>query len=243
MNLKEMIQADEQNAKRLITESSVMVGIPCYGGNITEGTFSSVINLTVMALQLGMKMTFETLSNESFISRGRNSLAAKFLAGTYSHLMFIDADIQFNAEDVVRLVLHDQDVVGGVYPQKTIPPKMVVNTLDNAETQGDLLEVGTLGTGFMLIKRQVFIKLVSENIVDNYVDSIGLSEEFEKHQFTFFDSMLDTQKRYLTDDWAFCRRSRQAGFKIWADKTIELIHSGYMRFFPDMTQLEGKKDG
>jgi len=212
---------------------------PCYGGNITEVCFSSYLGFTIMAMQNGINFQVDTLSNESNVNRARNSCAAKFLSGDCTHLMFVDADIQFNPQDIVKLINHDKDIVGGVYPQKTLPPKMVVNTLNNGEHEGDLIEVGTLGTGFMLIKRSVFEKMIEEGATP-YVDAIGLSQQENANQYDFFQCTIDSQGRYLTEDWSFCRRWRQLGGKIWADKTIGLTHVGYFRFPPDMEQLNGK---
>ncbi len=212
---------------------------PCYGGNITEVCFSSYLGFTIMAMQNNINFQIDTLSNESNVNRARNSCAAKFLSGDCTHLMFVDADIQFNPQDIVKLINHDKDIVGGIYPQKTLPPKMVVNTLNNGEQQGDLIEVGTLGTGFMLIKRRVFEKMIEEGATP-YVDAIGLSPEENANQYDFFQCTIDSKGRYLTEDWSFCRRWRQLGGKIWADKTIGLTHVGYFRFPPDLEQLNGK---
>ena len=212
---------------------------PCYGGNITEVCFSSYLGFTIMAMQNKINFQIDTLSNESNVNRARNSCAAKFLSGDCTHLMFVDADIQFNPQDIVKLINHDKDIVGGIYPQKTLPPKMVVNTLNNGEQQGDLIEVGTLGTGFMLIKRRVFEKMIEEGATP-YVDAIGLSPEENANQYDFFQCTIDSKGRYLTEDWSFCRRWRQLGGKIWADKTIGLTHVGYFRFPPDLEQLNGK---
>jgi hypothetical protein len=211
---------------------------PCYGGNITEVCFSSYLGFTIMAMQNGINFQIDTLSNESNVNRARNSCAAKFLSGDCTHLMFVDADIQFNPKDIVKLINHDKDIVGGIYPQKTLPPKMVVNTLNNGEQQGDLIEVGTLGTGFMMIKRSVFEKMIEAGATP-YVDAIGLSTQENANQYDFFQCTIDSQGRYLTEDWSFCRRWRQLGGKIWADKTIGLTHVGYFRFPPDMEKLNG----
>ena len=210
---------------------------PCYGGNITEVCFSSYLGFTIMAMQNGINFQIDTLSNESNVNRARNSCAAKFLSGDCTHLMFVDADIQFNPQDIVKLVNHDKDIVGGIYPQKTLPPKMVVNTLNNSEQQGDLIEVGTLGTGFMLIKRSVFEKMIEEGATP-YVDAIGLSPEENANQYDFFQCTIDSKRRYLTEDWSFCRRWRQLGGKIWADTKIALAHVGYYRFQPDLGAMK-----
>lgn len=212
---------------------------PCYGGNITEVCFSSYLGFTIMAMQNNINFQIDTLSNESNVNRARNSCAAKFLSGDCTHLMFVDADIQFDPKDIVKLINHNKDIVGGIYPQKTLPPKMVVNTIDNAKTEGDLIEVGTLGTGFMLVKRRVFEEMIAHGATP-YVDDIGLTQEENSNQYDFFQCTIDSKGRYLTEDWSFCRRWRELGGSIWADKTIGLTHVGYFRFPPDMEQLNGK---
>ncbi len=211
---------------------------PCYGGQITEVCFSSYLQWTILAMQNGLDFQLDTLSNESNVNRARNSCAAKFLAGDATHLMFVDADIQFRAEDINKLVSHDKEIVGGIYPQKTLPPKMVVNTLDNGKREGDLVEVGTLGTGFMLIKRVVFQAMIEEG-AQKYTDAIGLSSVENDNQYDFFNCTIDSNGRYLTEDWSFCRRWRQIGGQIWADITIPLVHVGYHRFYPNMEQING----
>jgi len=211
---------------------------PCYGGQITEVCFSSYLQWTILALQNNLDFMVDTLSNESNVNRARNSCAAKFLAGDATHLMFVDADIQFRPEDIVKLVAHDKDIVGGIYPQKTLPSKMVVNTLENGKREGDLVEVGTLGTGFMLIKRGVFERMIAAG-TQKYTDAIGLEESANNYQYDFFNCTIDSQGRYLTEDWSFCRKWRELGGTIWADTTIPLVHVGYYRFQPDLEQING----
>ena len=210
---------------------------PCYGGNITEVCFSSYLGFTIMAMQNGINFQIDTLSNESNVNRARNSCAAKFLSGDCTHLMFVDADIQFNPQDILKLINHDKEIVGGIYPQKTLPPKMVVNTLNNGEQQGDLIEVGTLGTGFMLIKRSVFEKMIQAGATP-YGDDIGLSDIENNNQYDFFNCTIDSNGRYLTEDWSFCRKWRELGGEIWADTTVALAHVGYYRFQPDMGAIK-----
>jgi len=210
---------------------------PCYGGQITEVCFSSYLQWTILALQNNLNFQIDTLSNESNVNRARNSCAAKFLSGDATHLMFVDADIQFNPTDIVKLVAHNKDVVGGIYPQKTLPPKMVVNILDNARTEGDLIEVGTLGTGFMLVKRGVFEQMIASG-AQKYTDAIGLSSVENDNQYDFFNCTIDSQGRYLTEDWSFCRKWRELGGTIWADTTVALAHVGYYRFQPDLGAIK-----
>jgi hypothetical protein len=206
---------------------------PCYGGQITEVCFNSYLQWSVIATKNNIDFQIDTLSNESNVNRARNTCASKFLSGDATHLMFVDADIKFNPTDVVKLLTHDKDIVGGIYPQKTLPPKMVVNTIDNGKREGNLIEVGTIGTGFMLIKRTVFEKLIEEGATP-YNDQMEL---INNNQYDFFQCTIDSRGRYLTEDWSFCRRWRQVGGEVWADLDVALEHVGYFRFQPDMEAL------
>jgi len=206
---------------------------PCYGGQITEVCFNSYLQWSVIATKNNIDFQIDTLSNESNVNRARNTCASKFLSGDATHLMFVDADIKFNPTDVVKLLTHDKDIVGGIYPQKTLPPKMVVNTINNGKREGNLIEVGTIGTGFMLIKRTVFEKLIEEGATP-YNDQMEL---INNNQYDFFQCTIDSRGRYLTEDWSFCRRWRQVGGEVWADLDVALEHVGYFRFQPDMKAL------
>ena len=206
---------------------------PCYGGQITEVCFNSYLQWSIIATKNNIDFQIDTLSNESNVNRARNTCASKFLSGDATHLMFVDADIKFNPTDVVKLLTHDKDIVGGIYPQKTLPPKMVVNTIDNGKREGNLIEVGTIGTGFMLIKRTVFEKLIEEGATP-YNDQMEL---INNNQYDFFQCTIDSRGTYLTEDWSFCRRWRQVGGEVWVDLDIALEHVGYFRFQPDMETL------
>ena len=91
--------------------------IPCYGGQINEGCFISMLKYMATAQRLGLNFTIDTMVNESLIPRGRNSLVAKMLyfEPKSTHLMFIDADIGFEPEEIFKLILADKDIAGGLY--------------------------------------------------------------------------------------------------------------------------------
>ena len=214
---------------------------PCYGGQITEVCFSSYLQFMVLGLKENINFQIDTLSNESNVNRARNSCAAKFLTGDATHLMFVDADIQFEASSIVKLLTAGKDIVGGIYPQKILPPKMVVNTIPDAKEEGDLLEVGTLGTGFMMIKRSVFEKMIEAG-VQKYHDDIGLTNEASDNQYDFFNCTIDSRGRYLTEDWSFCAKWRELGGEIWADMSIPLAHVGSHKFLPSKEYIERGTD-
>ncbi len=101
--------------------------MPCYGGQLTESTFMSYIKWANTARQLGLDWTVETMTNESLISRARNTLTAKFLHTKEStHLMFIDADIGWEPWHLLVMLDAQKDVIGGLYPMKSLPIKWSV---------------------------------------------------------------------------------------------------------------------
>ena len=205
----------------------VHIAMPCYGGMLTESTFMSFIKWANTARQLGIDWTLETMVNESLISRARNTLTAKFLdMPTATHLFFVDADIGWEPWHLLVLLNRDVDVIGGLYPMKTMPIKWVVNGFDGAETGPDgLQEVSKAGTGFLLMKKHVFEKLNKHPAVKQYKNDIGLDPRYDQHLKTYFDTAV-RQNRYYSEDWTFCENWRDLGGKIYVDKRVLLRHSG-----------------
>jgi hypothetical protein len=205
----------------------VHICMPCYGGQLTESTFMSYIKWSNTARQLGLDWTIETMTNESLISRARNTLTAKFLVNPDStHLMFIDADIGWEPWHLLVMLNRDVDVIGGLYPMKSLPIKWCVNGFDGAEEGPDgLQEVTKTGTGFLLIKRHVFEKLNAHPATKPFANDIGLPAELNPHMKTYFDTAV-RENRYYSEDWTFCENWRDLGGKVWVDKRVLLKHTG-----------------
>jgi hypothetical protein len=209
----------------------VHICMPCYGGQLTESTFMSYIKWSNTARQLGIDWTMETLTNESLISRARNTLTAKFLHNKDStHLLFIDADIGFEPWHILVLLNRQVDVIGGLYPMKSLPIKWCVNGIEGGEEGTDgLQEVSKTGTGFLLIKRDVFEKLNSHPATKPFINDIGLPAELNPYMKTYFDTAV-RENRYYSEDWTFCENWRDLGGKVWVDKRVLLRHTGTYTF-------------
>jgi hypothetical protein len=217
----------------------VHICMPCYGGMLTESTFMSYIKWSNTCRQLGIDWTMETMTNESLISRARNTLTAKFLHNKEStHLMFIDADIGWEPWHLLVMLNRDVDVIGGLYPMKSLPVKWCVNGFDGAEEGADgLQEVSKTGTGFMLIKRDVFEKLNAHPATKPFINDIGLPAELNPYMKTYFDTAV-RENRYYSEDWTFCENWRDLGGKVWVDKRVLLKHTGtYVFDFQTQDQL------
>ena len=190
--------------------TKIFIGTPCYGGMITADYFKSCMQLVALAASKKIELQFGTIGNESLITRARNTLVQLFMDGDYTHLMFIDADLAFNPESVIRMLEFDKDVVTGVYPRKTIDwikvkkrlkddPNISEDELlaaslqynlnvkdsNRIEVQKGFIEVMDGATGFMLIKRNVFERMANvypelKFIPDQHINQ-SHDKEFEYH--------------------------------------------------------------
>ena len=206
----------------------VHICMPCYGGQLTESTFMSYIKWSNTARQLGLDWTVETMTNESLISRARNTLTAKFLNTKEStHLMFIDADIGWEPWHLLVMLDAQKDVIGGLYPMKSLPVKWCVNGIPGVaeDPNSSLVEVSKTGTGFLLMKRDVFEKLNEHPAVRTFANDIGLPRELDVYMKTYFDTAV-REGRYYSEDWTFCENWRDLGGQVWVDKRVLLRHTG-----------------
>jgi len=197
-------------------------------------------------------MMLDTTENESLIPRARNIAVARFCQKTQAtHFLFIDADVHFDPESVIRLIKADHDVSVACYPKKVvmwdqseaevkkgstkdlarISASLVMN-FKYAKTQmiDGFAEVLDGPTGFMLIKRDVFTKMFEKYPELNCVND-HQNKDLDTY-FAVFDCMIDpVSRRYLSEDYAFCRRWQQMDGKIFADCTTTLGHVGNLRFY------------
>lgn len=215
-----------------------------YGGQATSWYVNSVMELQRHCHDHDIGFAWQFLTSESLITRGRNSLAAAFMASDCTHHVSIDADIEFVPKDVMRLVNSGHDFTCGLYPMKIIDwphvrdniqqgmdlqqvtqdtSPSICNFIDNAHAGMNPRPVSRCGTGFMCVTRRVFEVL--ENRVPTYRGNRPGEMQTIYHEFfaTAIDSKTQT---LLSEDYYFCDLWRAAGGEIWAYQDIDLNHVG-----------------
>jgi len=237
--------------------AKLFVATPMYGGLCTGGYTMGILECVQTFMQNNIQMYYSYMMNESLITRARNGMAYDFLQSDATHLMFIDADISFKPQDIVRMIQADKDIICGLYPKKEInwhlvsnavkqgvdfrdlpnyTGSFVVNLVGGAnETTGNVnepMEIDNGGTGFMLIKREVFEAL--RPTVPKYTnDMIQITDKnpVKKIIDEFFATSIDEDtNRLLSEDYHFCKIARKAGFKVYAAPWANLVHSGTYNF-------------
>ncbi|MDM0004118.1 hypothetical protein QTI51_02935 [Variovorax sp. J22G73] len=227
---------------------------PSHDGKFFQNYVMSMMNFTVEAERAGMRLQVLFHQGESLVTRARNNCVAQFLANPHwTHLFWIDADIGFSAQAAFRLLLSGYDIAAGVYPLKREDwpaegvaegttrqqfeatfTRYTVNAKASERSAQVELEVQPDGfmkmteapTGFMVIARGVFERLMASYPDLNYVpDSIG-EPDLGLH-YRFFDVMVDPQtRRYLSEDYGFCRLWSGLGESIYIDANSNLTHQG-----------------
>ena len=178
------------------------IGIPCYGGMVSEPTMTSFLRFVLLAQQAGLNWSLDTMVNESLVTRARNNLMAKMMTNKEAtHFMFIDADIRFQPESILQMMAYDKEVIGGLYPKKALPVSYVINLRPQTKIQGDIFTVDTMGTGFLMFKRAVYEQLIQAHPETKYVDDVGLGKQYEPMMYSIFDCEIDERGHYLSEDW------------------------------------------
>lgn len=214
------------------------IGIPCYGGMVSEPTMTSLLRFVLLAQKYGLHWSLDTMVNESLIPRGRNNLMAKMMTNEKAtHFMFIDADIRFQPESILQMLAYDKEVIAGLYPKKSIPTNYVINLLPQTKIQGEIFTVDTAGTGFLIFRRSVYEKLIAAHPETKYVDDVGLGKQYEPMMYAIFDCKIDEKGHYLSEDWLFCRRWQAIGGEIWAHSKTLLNHIGHYEYQGDLSKM------
>ena len=229
----------------------LFLSTPCYGGLCLEKYMKSIVNLQMLLMREGVQLMLDTTENESLVHRARNVSIGRFMQKTDAeYFMFIDADVEFDAQSVLRLLRSGHEVSVAVYPKKVVMWDQAREAVENGDERNMALLssslVANIGatrrsvvngfvevldgpTGFMMISREALTKM-HEHYPELNCKNDHQNRDFDEY-CALFDCMIDPEsKRYLSEDYAFCRRWQQMGGKIYADCHTTLGHVGNLPF-------------
>ena len=266
-----MIESKELRNKDI----KIFLGMPMYGGMLSEATMHGLLDLQQWSLATGVAMRFQTIGNESLITRARNTIVSQMFDATdyvATHLLFIDSDIGFTHHNIDRLVRFDKDVACGIYPRKHLYLDKIKKILkENPDASVEEIEVKSLGyninfddplnvrleegfckvneaaTGMMLVKREVFVKMMKQfperkYESDQIINGHSYSSDNCYDLFPVGPYQTKNQKRYLSEDYYFSRLwTEHCGGDIWADFAMPLTHFGNRAFKGHVGRLLAEK--
>ncbi|MCW1429622.1 hypothetical protein [Novosphingobium sp. JCM 18896] len=286
----------------------LFIGTPMYSGHCCSAFTLSLAQLTALCTQIGVELRFYFACHEALITKARNVTADEFLRSGDDVLMFIDADIGFDPNDVIRLLALQTgaggaafDVIAAPYPIKTIAWENLREAAKRGLADGDParlahyaspvavspaqdapfaldrpVEVSQAGTGFMMIRRATFERYRQAWPLKRYrPERIGISVDASDEIHAFFETEIDTKHdnllaemrahralfpqatadelvsylesegsafrqysaMHVSEDYAFCRRVREAGMKVWLCPWMQLTHTGEQTFVGRLADL------
>ncbi len=224
----------------------LVIGTPMYGGMCTSEYTQSLLNLSESANKSDVKLTTIFLGNESLIQRGRNTIAHHFMnLPDATHLLFIDADLKFRTEDIVRMIQADKSFIVGPVALKGYNWEEIrqaaVNGEDEINRTGGVFNINKLpgvdmvdenepfeiehgGNAFMMLRRDVFETLKPHTPI--YTNGgRSLPDNVEIYDYFRVEINKDTN-HLLSEDYFLCHSYRQLGGKVWCAPWVETGHFG-----------------
>jgi hypothetical protein len=237
----------------------LVVGTPCFGRLVTDIYVSSLLQLQMACARRKIRLQIRLLGGDALIPRVRQDILSYFLADeAATHLIFIDADIGFEPEQVFRLMDFDADITSGIYPIKRIDWEKVAalaqgkqRPLESAaltylvefpdaqsiHVRDGFARVRYGGSGFLMIRRRALLGMIERYPELRYRHEHRQNDPLSgsEWRYALFNCMIDEATgTYLREDFSFCRRWTDMGGEIWADLQSRLTHVGAVSFNGDV---------
>ncbi|KVQ81855.1 hypothetical protein WK05_27175 [Burkholderia ubonensis] len=237
-------------------KKGIFVATPAYGGMCYLPYVNGLLELQRACVVAGIEFDYFYVSGTALLHEQRNVAVERFLQSDLSHMMFIDADIGFRADDVIRMFEQQHHVMIGLYPAKTINWTSVVNAarsdpsasvekialfsasynktayaMDNTEvgiTPDSIFEIDSGGTGLMMVARPVFQKMESAypHTKVQFPYSYQNLVPDATSMYEHFEFLREPDGRSLSEDISFCKKWRACGGKLYACSWFKTVHAG-----------------
>ena len=224
----------------------------------------ALLKLQQACMMNNIMISFSLLKS-SLVTQGRNLCVANFLndLNNYTHLLFVDSDIDFSHDTILKLLKFDKEVISVPYPMKTISweqiwEKIKLGVIKNKDdlmkaghtfpikmdnvmksdkkeitVVGGIIEASHVPAGCMLIKRQVFDKMIKaypEDVIDQPTFLNG-EVKSSTNMYNFFDTIHDkASKKYYGEDFGFCKKWTEIGGKCYAYIEDNISHVGEYQY-------------
>jgi hypothetical protein len=186
-----------------------------------------------MLERLRIRYASRFVVGSSNIPKARNILAARYLASGFTDALYIDDDMGWSANSVLRLLASDKPVIAGVGRKKVDKPNSDPNvwcchfdeTAAGGLVQDEMgnIRLPRVGTGFMKIARTVFEQLIAAHPDWKRQGDPEMEPAVRANYYRFFKFDDETE---LGEDYFFCERWRELGGEVWIDPSITLSHVG-----------------
>lgn len=258
-----------QNVSENYKKPKIMVCTPCYCGQVHVKYMESVMRLQLVLMKHDIGFEFYTIPFDSLIPRARNACVTRFMeSSTCTHLLFIDADIQFDAMSVMKMLQENKGCIVGAYPKKALDLESLKHQISKVDVNSQLdmiqssvkyafnfkpqmshkvergvVEVLDAPTGFMMIQKKVIRDMINHYPETEYINDV---QAYQINKGDRFYDLFPSQVfdgRYLSEDYGFCRLWQRMGGEIYTDLTVKLNHIGQFCYYGDPLKFLKNSNG
>lgn len=231
----------------------LFIPIICYNHTCNTKYMFSLIKLLFTLHNNNIQCSIYPITFDSLISRARNAAIAQFMTDyDNTHILFIDADIEFNPDDVIKMLNTNKSVISSGYPQKwldinkiqsifkrdyipTNPLELCTNHsihLIKEQPISELMKANYCTTGFLLIQRNVIEQMIDKYPERKYINDIdGYTSSNPDYFYNLFTIEINPNtNRYESEDYGFCRLWRNINGEIYIHTNVSLIHHGWFGY-------------
>ena len=212
---------------------SVFIAMPCYD-SVKVHTMLSIFQLIQKLSQSKVEVGINTMKSP-LIHQARNYLTSVFLTTEYTHLLFIDSDVEFGPEAGMRMLVAGKDIITTPYrvkDERIDQPRYTVKFADPKVVPilpGGLVEIEAGPTGLMLIHRKVFEKIIKNRpdlkIKNRANEALVQTDKSHSFYYNFFDFAFEDGYTW-GEDVSFCKLARANGSKLYANIESPTAHRG-----------------
>lgn len=198
----------------------IMAATPTYTGQVVVPFLQSYVNTWAYLAVNGVQMELCVANHFTLVQFARNWLVAKFLADeSFTHILWLDSDLGWSHDAVLRMLGRDKQCIGGIYPLKCKSPTFPY--VEEYEPNAEGIQMcERIPTGFMLVTREAMKKVALS--VKQYKMKHGEETLMVPNVFDLVQEGVE----YWGEDFVFCKRMRALGIEIWAECNIDFQHIG-----------------
>lgn len=207
--------------------TKVFLATPAYDGRVHIPFATSLAETLLLLSSKGIEFQIQIHASGSLLTAERNRLLEKFIESDATHLLCVDSDLGWPAQALIGMLEHDVDFVCGIYPTRKDNMflfRPVYNEDKSiSKTDKGLLKMEYVPAGFMLLKREVIVKMREFHANLKFTPPV-INEQMFAGVALFNTEVWNGE--FWGEDYYFCRKAREAGFDIWVDPLIEFDHAG-----------------
>lgn len=202
----------------------------CSNRNPDWGMVMTLQGALQQASKRGISSTFRPRVGESEIVRARQNDLVPFMQQNFDYLFSVDDDVELPDHAIWKLLENDKDICAGVYRLKEDEPHTAVRLPMSGPGWPEVFKEKLVtpaiyvSTGCMMIKRCVVERMIEAHPELKYKRNVIGDGAWGLYMTMIY------QEEYLSEDWAFCQRAKDAGFEVWVDGGVRCNHWGKRKY-------------